>query len=246
MYELTIKGLGFWRRIKEGVRRVKRLIWFKAKFLKHWLSGNRKTRQALSIKNMKQLYLIALYLIALYSGVVAQCDIAINTLDEFDSTRLVASRPMNIGYMIVSGNVTEDLEGKEYVEEAKVIFSYSDEKKIRAFFLSIAVAERKFHMIDGGFNVMLKFKNGQIVTLLNAPESGEFNRDVLMWNFLHTCVVPLEVFHLLKGDLLEKVRINYKNYKKTIELEESQQLALQEAVKCVEQQLRINFDGIKP
>lgn len=183
---------------------------------------------------------------AFCQGLTAQCDIAINTLDDFDSTRLVASQPMNIGFMIVSGNVTEDLEGEEYVEEAKAIFSYSDEKKIRAFFLSIAVAERKFHMINEGFNVLLKFKNGQIFTLLNAPENGEFNRDVLMWNYLHTCVIPLEVFHMLKGGLLEKIRINYKNYKKTIELEEGQQKVLQEAVRCVELQLKIDFNGIKP
>ena len=195
---------------------------------------------------MKQLLLFILFLITFFNYSVAQCNIAIDEHDEFDSTRLIATQPMNIGFLIVSGNVPEDLEGKEYVEEAKTIFSYSDEKKIRSFFLSIMVAERKFNMIDKDFNVFLKFKNGNIVSLLNAPEHGEFDRDILMWKFLHTCVVPLEVFHAMKNDLVEKIRINYKNYKKTIELEEAQQLALQEAVKCVEGRLVKELKGIKP
>lgn len=195
---------------------------------------------------MKQLLILFLLLSAFTFNLSAQCDIAIDKFDDFDSTRLIAAQPMNIGYMIASGNVTEDLEGKEYVEEAKIVFSYSDEKEIRAFFLSIAVAERKFHMIDEGFNVMLKFKNEQIYTLFNAPEKGEFNRDILMWNYLHTSVIPLEVFHMLKEGHLEKIRINYKNYKKTIELEESQQKALQEAVLCVAERLKEELKGIKP
>ena len=192
-------------------------------------------------------FLIAsFFTIFFYNNINAQCNVAIDKHDEFDSTRLVATQPMNLGFLIVSGNVPEDLEGKEYVEEAKAVFSYSDEKNIRSFFLSLAVAERKFHMIGNDFNVFLKFKNGQIISLLNAPENGEFDRDVLMWKYLHTCVVPLEVFHAMKNDLVEKIRINYKNYKKTIELEEDQQLALQEAVKCVEEKLTNDFRNIKP
>ncbi len=181
-----------------------------------------------------------------YNNINAQCSIAIDKHDEFDSTRLVATHPMNLGFLIVSGNVPEDLEGKEYVEEAKALFSYSDEKNIRSFFLSLLVVERKFHMIGNDFNVSLKFKDGQIITLLNTPENGEFDRDVLMWKYLHTCVVPLEIFHMMKNDLVEKIRINYKNYKKTIELEESQQLALQEAVKCVEERLMDDLKKIRP
>ena len=195
---------------------------------------------------MRQLLLITFLTTSFFTASIAQCSIAIDEHDEFDSTRLVATQPINLGFLIVSGNVPEDLEGKEYVEEAKAIFSYSDEKKIRSFFLSLAIAERKFHMIGNGFNVSLKFKEGQIVTLLNAPENGEFDRDILMWKYLHTCVVPLELFHMMKNDVVEKIRINYKNYKKTIELEESQQLALQEAVKCVEERLISELKELRP
>ena len=185
---------------------------------------------------MRQLFLPAFIAILFCTQANAQCKIAIDEHDEFDSTRLVATQPMNLGYLIISGMVPEDLEGKEYVEEAKAVFSYSDEKNIRSFFLSIMVAERKFHMIDTDFNVLLKFKEGGIIQLLNAPENGEFDRDILMWKYLHTCVVPLEVFHAMKNDLVEKIRIEYKNYKKTIEL----------AVKCVEERLTKELKSIKP
>ena len=154
---------------------------------------------------MRQLFLITFLTIAFYNNATSQCDIAIDEYDEFDSTRLVATQPINLGFLIVSGNVPEDLEGKEYVEESKAVFSYSDEKKIRSFFFSLMVVERKFHMIGNDFNVSLKFKEGQIVTLLNAPENGEFDRDILMWKYLHTCVVPLEIFHMLKNDVVEKL-----------------------------------------
>ena len=195
---------------------------------------------------MKRL-LVILFLTAFSQPIIhAQCDIAIDSLDEFDLTRFIATQPMNLGYLVVSGNVPEDLEGKEYVEEAKAIFSYSNEKNIRSFFLTIAVAERKFHMIDEDFNVLLKFKSGLIMPLLNVPTEGEFDRGILMWKFMHTCVVPLEIFHMMKNELVEKIRINYKAYKKTIVLEESQQLALQDAVKCVGQQLIGDIHEIKP
>ena len=195
---------------------------------------------------MRPFLLIAFLSTLFCNNISAQCKIAIDEHDEFDSTRLVATQPMNLGYMIISGNVPEDFEGKEYVEEAKAVFSYSDEKNIRSFFLSIMVAERKFHMIDTDFNVLLKFKEGGIVELLNAPENGEFDRGILMWKYLHTCIVPLEIFHAMKNDLVEKIRIEYKNYKKTIELEESQQLALQQAVLCVEERLTKELKEIKP
>lgn len=193
-----------------------------------------------------RLLCIVCLLFGLPANIQAQCEIAIDEIDEFDSTRLVATPPMNLGFLVVSGNVPEDLEGKEYVEEAKAIFSYSTEKNIRSFFLTLGVVERKFQSIGADYNVYLKFADGNIVKLFNAPEDGEFDRDILMWKFLHTCVVPMEVYHMMKNEKVEKIRINYKNYKKTIVLEEGQQVALLEAVKCVEQQLVKGVDTIRP
>lgn len=172
--------------------------------------------------------------------------IALDTIDEFDTTRLIATKPVNIGYLVPTGNVAEGLEGKETVEEGKAIFSYGNEDKIRSFFLTLAVVERKFYMISADYNVYLKFANGSIVKLLNVPAEGEFERKILMWKYMHTCVVPLEYFHMLRNELVEKIRIEYDGYKQTIVLEEKQAKALQDAVKCVEERLNTTTVNIKP
>ncbi|MBK8567045.1 MAG: hypothetical protein IPN76_27880 [Saprospiraceae bacterium] len=168
----------------------------------------------------------------------AQCKIALDKIDEFDSTRLIATKPFNIGYLVATGNVAGGFDGKESVEEGKAIFSFGNENNIRSFFLTLAVVERKFYMIDAEYNVHLKLKDGQILTLLNVPEDGEFDRKIMMWKYVHTCVVPLEYFHALRNGLVEKIRIEYTNYKQTIVLEDKQAQALQDAVKCVEERLK--------
>jgi hypothetical protein len=168
----------------------------------------------------------------------AQCKIALDQVDEFDSTRLIATKPFNIGYLVATGNVAEGFDGKESVEEGKAIFSFGNENNIRSFFLTLAVLERKFYLIDAEYNVFLKMKDGQILTLLNVPEDGEFDRKIMLWKYVHTCVVPLEYFHALRNGLVEKIRIEYTNYKQTIVLEDKQAQALQDAVKCVEERLK--------
>lgn len=186
---------------------------------------------------MKYLSLIIICLVAPLAAAFSQCKIAIDQVDEFDTTHVIAAQPVLLGYLVASGNVAEGIEGKAYVEEAKAIFSFANENKIRSFFLTLGVVERKFYLIDPDYNVWLKFKDGPIVKLLNVPEQGEFDNKILMWRYMHTCVVPLEIFHLLKNSPLEKIRIEYKDYKQTIVLEEKQQKALQDAVKCVEERL---------
>jgi hypothetical protein len=168
----------------------------------------------------------------------AQCKIALDTLDEFDTTRLIAAEPVILGYLVPTGALAEDLDGNIYAEEAKAIFSYANENNIRSFFLTLGVIEHKFHMIDKGYTVMLKYVDGPIQQLYNAPDDPEFDRDLVMWKFMHTCVIPLEVFHMMKNTRVEKIRIVYDGYKSTIVLSEAQQIALQNAVKCVEDALR--------
>ncbi len=189
---------------------------------------------------MKQLTILPI-LFGLFSlPLFSQCRIALDTLDEFDTTRLIATHPFDIGYLVASGNVAEDLEGEEFVPEAKAIFSYANEHGINSFFLTLGVVERKFYMIENDFTVRLKFKDGQIFELFNVPDAGEFDREILLWKYTHTCVVPIEIFQLMKFERVEKIRITYKNYKRTIELEEAQQIGLQQAVKCVEERLNRN------
>jgi hypothetical protein len=198
--------------------------------------------------SMKRFLLINLFCWAILNLAFSQCKIAIDTLDEFDTSRLIATKPIVLGYLVPTDNAVKDLGGKQYVEEAKAIFSYSDENNIRSFFLTIGVVTRDFYMIDNDYNVLLKFagEEGVIMRLFNVPEKGEYDRDLLLWKYMHTCVVPLEIFHMMKNDRVEKIRINFRNYEHTIILEEKQQIALQDAVKCVEERLLATTDFIKP
>ncbi len=196
---------------------------------------------------MKFLAILPFLLFSFLPSGNSQCKIALDLVDEFDSTRLVATKPMDIGFIIPTGALAEDLEGKTYAQEARAIFSYGDDMdKVRSFFLTLPVLERKFFMIDNGFNVILKFTDGQLVELFNAPEPGEFDRDMIMWKYVHTCVVPLEIFYKMKDVQVEKIRINYNTYKRTIALEEPQQIALKNAVNCVDEHLKTSANPIKP
>ena len=184
-------------------------------------------------------YRLSFFAILAFSALAtAQCKlIALDNVDEFDSTRLIATKPLNIGYLVASGNVAEDLSGQQTVEEGKAIFSFGNENNIRSFFLTLAVVERKFYMIEADYNVYLKMVDGQILKLLNVPADGEFDRKILMWKYVHTCVVPLEYFHALRNGLVEKIRIEYNGFKQTLVLEEKQAKLLQDSVRCVEERL---------
>ena len=58
-------------------------------------------------EKMKPLLAIAIFVFASLPGAHAQCKIALDNTDEFDSTRIIATKPMNLGYLVVSGNVPE-------------------------------------------------------------------------------------------------------------------------------------------
>ncbi|MCB0521808.1 MAG: hypothetical protein H6577_08570 [Lewinellaceae bacterium] len=195
---------------------------------------------------MKSILAVALAALLYLPAASPQCKIAFDNTDDFDSTRIIATQPMNLGFLVVSGNVPEDLEGEDYVEEAKAIFSYSDENNVRSFFLTLGVVERKFYMIGNDYNILLKFVDGTIMKLFNVPADAEFDRKILMWKYMHTCVVPLEIYHMMKNVKVEKIRIVYDNYKSTIALEPNQQQALQDAVKCIGDRLANLPADIKP
>ena len=166
-----------------------------------------------------------------------QCAIALDTLDDFDTTRIVAAEPVNLGFLVPTGNVEEELGGRQEVEEAKAIVSFADEQRIQSFFLTLGVVERRFYLTEPEYTVLLLFEDGNIMKLFNVPDQPEFDRDLLMWKYVHTCVVPQEIFRMLKHTAVEKIRILYKDYKQTIVLEPPQRTALQEAVLCVEERV---------
>lgn len=194
---------------------------------------------------MKKIHLLLLLSLAAAPELPAQCKIVLDTLDEFDTSRIIAAKPLNIGFLVPTGNVEEGLEGKQQVEQAKAIFSYATENDINSFFLTLGVVERKFYLTETDFNVHLLFADGNITSLLNVPDQPEFDRGILMWKYVHTCVVPMEVFQMLKNTPLEKIRIAYPGFKQTIALEPKQQKALEQAVLCVEERV-LSRMNLKP
>lgn len=184
-----------------------------------------------------QLPLLLLLSLAAAPDLTAQCKIALDTLDAFDSSRIIAAKPVTLGFLVPTGNVEEGLEGKQQVEQAKAIFSYATQTDTTSFFLTLGVVERKFFLTQTDFNVLLLFADGNIISLLNVPDQPEFDRDILMWKYVHTCVVPMDAFQMLKNTPLDKIRIVYPGFKQTIALEAPQQQALEQAVLCVEERL---------
>lgn len=191
------------------------------------------------------LFIFSLFMLP--SALFSQCEVAIDTLDDFDSTRLIATFPIKLGYVMATRNLTEDLDGKTYTDEAKAVFTYAEsEDRIRSFFLTIVMADYDLLKIENDYNILIRFTDGQIIQLYNVPDKPELNRDILMWMYQHTCVIPLEIFHAMKNKTIEKIRINFDNAKRTLVLEEPQQLELQEAVKCVEEKIIQGKKIVKP
>lgn len=160
-----------------------------------------------------------------------QCKPAIDEVDAFDSTRTVAAKAVNIGYLIPSNFETAN--GPKMIEEAKLLFSFSENDSIRSFFLTVAVQEREFLRIDNDFNVLLLLDDEQVIATMNVSDQGVFDPATNMRLYQHTCIVPLDLFFALTHLKVAKIRINYRTYKHTIDLSERQRTELREAVRCV-------------
>ena len=180
---------------------------------------------------MKKLFFLFSFLFLLTNQAIAQCEIAINEIDEFDSTRIVSAPLVSFGYMIPSEY--ETIDGALLVEEAQMLFSYSEKDSIRSFFMTIAVPEFKFQPVKTGFNVLIKLSDGQVLSLYNNMEKGFFDKRINMRVYQHTCVIPFDLYFQLTDLTIEKVRIIYPNQKRTLVLSEEQQLAIRAAMRCV-------------
>lgn len=161
----------------------------------------------------------------------AKCDLAVSTIDEFDSTRLVVAKPISIGYSIASQFETEN--GPLMIQEGKALFSYTENDSINCFFLTLAMAERNYLTIEEGENVLIKLSDGRVLALYNVPDKGEFDKKTNMRIYQHTCIVPLDVFYALTYNTIERIRIEYKGFKKTLEILPEQQKAILESARCV-------------
>lgn len=176
------------------------------------------------------------------TGLSAQCELAFDEIDEFDSLRTVASQTVAFGYMIPS--LYETIDGPSLIEEGKAVVMYSENDSINSFFLTLAIPEYTYQPIQAGFNVLMKLSDGEVIPFYNVPDRGTFDKETNMRIYQHTCVVPLDMYYRLTFSTIEAIRIEYQKIKRTFKLTEEQQLAIREAVQCVGQ--RVELYPIKP
>ncbi|MDX1942036.1 MAG: hypothetical protein SFU99_15850 [Saprospiraceae bacterium] len=181
---------------------------------------------------MRKLFVLFVIYINLSNSLAAQCDLAVNEVDPFDSTHLVVAKPIPVGYQIPSQYTMPDGNFK-MIEEGKILFTYTENDTINSFFMTLALAEHSFFSIEPGFKVWLLLSNERVVGLYDVPDKGEFDKNTNMRIFQHTCVVPIDMYYVLTYLKVEKIRIEYKGYKKTLEILPQQQDALKEAIRCV-------------
>ncbi len=181
---------------------------------------------------------ILFFLAPLVAG-FTQCDsLLIDITDDFDSTRLVAARAINIGYLVPSQ--FETIDGFKMIEEAKVLFSFTQNDTLDAFFMTLAVQEREYRKIRSGTNVLLALSNKKIVGLLNLPDKGVFDRTTNMRRYLHTTVIPYDQVFNLAYNTIKKIRIEYEGgYKHDIVILPEQAEMIKEQILCVAERLNI-------
>ena len=184
---------------------------------------------------MMKWILAPIFLLGLHRG-LAQCELAYDAVDEFDSTRLVLAKPVNIGYLIPS--LYETVDGPKMIEEGKMIFSYAEsEDSLVSFFLTLALPEYEFLVADEGETVLLALSDSMIIGLNNFPDKGTFDRATNMRIYQHTCLVSINQFYRLLYFDIERIRVRYRTKKRTIELSAAQREAFKNSVRCVAEAL---------
>ncbi len=187
------------------------------------------------IQSMKPLLLLGLLtgLSFFFSQptVQAQCELAIDEVDPFDSTRTIGALPVNFGYVIPSK--FETAEGPKMVEEGKMLFSYTENDSINGFFMTFAVQEYNYEQIETGHNVQVKLSDGEVIALYNISDNGTFDKTTNMRIYQHTCIIPLDLFYRMTFSTIELMRIQYKKKNRIIEISKKQQEAFRAAIQCV-------------
>lgn len=183
----------------------------------------------------KIIFLVLLGLVITTNAVLAQekepCSLAFDSIDEFDSTRVVGAELVNLGYIIPSKFETVD--GPKMVEEAKALFMYTQSDSIDGFFLTLATTEYEFEKAEKGFTVLVKLSNGDVEALYNVPDKGTFDKSTNMRVYQHTCAVPFEIYFKIATHRIEKIRISYKKRNKVLDVSSRQQKELLKAIQCV-------------
>lgn len=161
-----------------------------------------------------------------------QCTSVKKDTDAFDSTKVVYDKPINIGGLVTSNFETE--EGSKMVEEAKLLVSYAENDSIESFFLTLALMEWEYQVLEAGENVMLLLDNGSIVKLNTVEDRGALDKKTNMRRYEAVCVLPIDLYYALSHFKVDKIRLQYKSgIKRTISLFSEQQKKFQQAIRCV-------------
>ncbi|MEZ4995464.1 MAG: hypothetical protein R2824_33920 [Saprospiraceae bacterium] len=171
------------------------------------------------------------------ANLLAQCEVAFDEIDDFDSLRTVSSHPVSFGYMIPS--LFETVSGPKLIEEGKALVMYSQNDSINSFFLTLAIPEYTYRSIKPGNNVLMKLSDGEVISFYDIPDKGVFDEGTNMRIYQHTIVLPIDMYYRLTFSTIEAIRIEYKKVKRTFRLTEEQQMAIREAMQCVGRQVEL-------
>lgn len=180
---------------------------------------------------LNRLLLFTLFFLT-YFHISGQCiSVKIDT-DAFDSTKVVYDRPINIGGLVTSNFETE--EGSKMVEEAKLLVSYAENDSIESFFLTVALMEWEYQVLEAGENVMLLLDSGSIVKLNTVEDRGALDKKTNMRRYEAVCVLPVDLYYALSHFKVDKIRLQYKSgLKRTVSLFSEQQKKFQQTIRCV-------------
>jgi hypothetical protein len=192
---------------------------------------------------MKYTYLFLLLSIVISWGKpaiaqkAANCKIAFDEVDPFDSLRVIGSEVVAVGYLIPSRYETEN--GPKIIEEAEVIMLYTENDSISGFFLNLVIPEYKLQPIPKGMNVKLLLDDDSVIGLYNIPDEGEFDRAINMRVYQHTCAVPMDYYYKLAYHKIAQIRIEYDKQYRTLKLSKEQQEKLRASIQCVGKQVAL-------
>jgi len=175
-----------------------------------------------------------LFLLGFFSGSISfgQCAGLTEEIDPFDSTRVILHKPVNLGGLVASRFALED--GDKMVEEAKALVSYADNDSLESFFLTLALLEWDYQVLDAGPSVSLLLGNQSVVALETVEDRGTLDSKTNMRRYEAVCVIPVDLFYALHQFKVTKMSVHYRSgHKRTISLFPDQQNRLQVSLRCV-------------
>lgn len=180
---------------------------------------------------LNRLFILALLLLSFYH-VSSQCTSVKVETDAFDSTRIIFDKPINIGGLVTSNFEVED--GNKMIEEAKLLVTFAENDTLESFFLTVALMEWEYQVLESGENVFLLLENGSIIKLNNVEDRGILDKKTNMRRYEAVCVLPVDLYYALTHYKVDKIRIQYKSgLKRTVSVLTEQQKKLQNSIRCI-------------